>query len=96
MRWVFLLLFGKHFWNYLQMPSKCSNIMSSLCEIFLRKYSMLGTDEVVECSFYITNCWYTFSNANGIEKPQFLDKMLVQFNHKNHCCNTSLNKMVKR
>ena len=45
MRWVFLLLFGKHFWNYLQMPSKCSNIMSSLCEIFLRKYSMLGTDE---------------------------------------------------
>ena len=27
------------------MASKCSNIMSSLCEISLRKYNMLGTDE---------------------------------------------------
>ena len=53
---------------------------------------------MVECSFFITNCWYTFSNKYGIEKPHnFYTKIFnfVQFNHKNHCCNLSLNIMIK-
>ena len=33
----FLLLFDKHFSNYLQIPSKYSKIMFSLCETSLRK-----------------------------------------------------------
>ena len=54
---------------------------------------------MVECSFFITNCWYTFSNASGIEKPHnFGTKIFYfdQFNLKNHCCNVSLNIMMKR
>ena len=46
----------------------------------------------------MTNCRYTFSNANGIEKPHNFCKKkfnFVQFNHKNHCCNVSLNIMMR-
>ena len=55
---------------------------------------MLGADEMVECSFFVTNCWYASSNANAIEKPHnFCTKLFnfVQFNRKNHCWNVSLN-----
>ena len=27
---------------------------------------------MIECSFFLTNCCYTFSNTNGIEKPDNL------------------------
>ena len=33
----FLLLFDKHFSNYLQIPAKRSNNMFSMCQIFLKK-----------------------------------------------------------
>ena len=55
--------------------------------------------KTVECSVFVTNCWYTFWNANRIEKPRnFWTKIsnFVQFNHKNYCCNLSLNIMTKR
>ena len=54
MSW-FLLFFEKHFSNYLQIPSKYSNIMLAICKISLRK---------------IANFCYIFSNANGIEKSE--------------------------
>ena len=44
MTW-FLLLFDKNVSNYLQIPSKYSNIIFSICNIWLKKYSMLKTDE---------------------------------------------------
>ena len=63
------------------------------------KYNMLGADE---------DCWMLFlhnelleyiSNASRIEKPhKFWTKIsnFVQFNHKNHSRNLSLNIMMKR
>ena len=55
--------------------------------------------KVVECSFFITDCCYTFSNANGIEKLEnFQTKIsdFVQFNHRNYCCNVRLNMIIKQ
>ena len=40
-----LLVFGKYFSNYLQIPSKYSNLMLSICKISLRKNNMIGADE---------------------------------------------------
>ena len=34
---------------------------------------------MIECSFFITNCCYTFSNANGIEKPDNLSTKISNF-----------------
>ena len=58
---VFLLLFDKHFANYLQIPSKHGKIMFSLCEICLRKIQHAREQmKMVKFSFFITNYWYTF------------------------------------
>ena len=81
-----LLIFDKHFSNYIQIPSKYSNIMLSIYEI---SRSILGADEDGRMQF-VTSCCFTFSN--GIEKSHnFLTKIsnFVQFNHKNHCCNVN-------
>ena len=62
------------------------------------KYNMLRPDINGKCSFFVTNCCYAFSNANGIEKADsFLIKIsnFVQFNDKNHCCNVRLDIMMK-
>ena len=53
---------------------------------------------MVERCFFIKKCWYTFSHANGIEKPHnFWKKVFnfVQFNHKNHCGKVSDEMMIK-
>ena len=53
---------------------------------------------MVESSFFVTNCCYAFSNANGFEKPDNLltnISSFVQFNYKNHCYNLRLNMMMK-
>ena len=34
---------------------------------------------MIECSFFLTNCCYTFSNANGIEKPDNLSTKISNF-----------------
>ena len=44
MSWL-LLLFDKHCSNYLQISSKYSNTMLSICKIYLKKYNMLEADE---------------------------------------------------
>ena len=99
MRWFFYCFLT----NIFQITFKYFQNIIRLCFHFVKfrweKYNMLGADEDGRiCSFFITNCWYTFSNANGIEKlHNFCTKIFnfVQFNHKNHCCNVSLYIMMK-
>ena len=54
---------------------------------------------MVECSFFIKNYCYIFSNANRIEKTRhFLTRffMFVNFITRSTCCNARLNIMMKR
>ena len=55
--------------------------------------------KMVECSFFINNFCYIFSNANGIEKPGICwRKILTLFNSikRRTFCNVKLNIMMKR
>ena len=54
--------------------------------------------KTVECFFFMTNCYYTFSNISEREKPDLLAKIpnFVLFNHKKYCFNVKLNIMKKQ
>ena len=55
--------------------------------------------KMVECSSFITNFCYIFSNVNGIEKPdKYGQQFLFLFNTiaRSTCCNLSLNTMITR
>ena len=88
----FLLLFDKHFSNCLQIPSKYSNTMLSICKVSLRKISY------AKSRWRWSNC-YIFSNANGIEKSDICwQKFLTSFNSIiiSTCFNVWLDIMMKR
>ena len=54
---------------------------------------------MVECSFFITNFCYIFSNANGKEKPDKCgQKFLTSFNSitRSTCSYVSVNIMITR
>ena len=96
MSWL-LLLFDKHFTNYLQISSKYSNTMLSICKTSLKKY-VLEADENGRM-FFITNFRYIFSNANGIEKTKHLQAKISTFVNsikRSTCCNARLNIMMKQ
>ena len=53
--------------------------------------------KIVECSFFITNFCYIFSNVNGIEKMDICSKkILTSFNSRtrNTYCNVRLKIMI--
>ena len=99
MSW-FLLLFDKQFSNYLPIPSKYSNIMLSICKISLKKNIICYKQmKMVDCSFFIKNFCYIFSNADGIEKQGICwQKFLTLFYSitRSTCCNVQLNIIMKR
>ena len=53
--------------------------------------------KMVDCSLFIMNFCYIFSNVNGIVKPdKYGQKFLTLFNTiaRSTCCNVSLNIMI--
>ena len=85
MSWL-LLLFDKHFSNYLQISSKYSNTMLSICKTSLKKY-VLEADENVRMLFLHNEfLLYIFKCKWNRENQAFADKnfYLCQFNNKKH------------
>ena len=85
MSW-FLLLFDKHFSNCLQIPSKYSNTMLSIC-IPWEKYHMLRTEEDDQMhSLHNEFLLYIFKCKWNREIGHLLTKIsnFVQFDNKKH------------
>ena len=98
MRWFsycFLTNIFQITFKYLQNIVICFHLVKYPWE----KYNMLRADEDCWMLFLHNELLVYISNANRTEKPhKFWTKIsnFVKFNHKNHCCNLSLNIMMKR
>ena len=93
-----ILLFDKHFSNYLPIASKYSNTMLLICKISLKKYNMLKADEDglmlfpdEELLLYIFK--YKWNRVTG----HLLAKIsnFVQFNNKKHLLQCKVKYNVK-
>ena len=83
-----------HFSNYLQVPSKYSKSILSICKISLKKYNMLEADEDGRMLFLL---WYIFKCKWNRETGHMLTKIsnFVQFSNKKDLLQW-LNIMMKR
>ena len=85
MSWL-LLLFGKHFSNYLQISSKYGSTMLSICKTSLKKY-VLEADKNGRMLFLHNEfLLYIFKCKWNRENQAFADKnfYLCQFSNKKH------------
>ena len=85
MSWL-LLLFGKHFSNYLQISSKYGSTMLSICKTSLKKY-VLEADKNGRMLFLHNEfLLYIFKCKWNRENQAFADKnfYLCQFNNKKY------------
>ena len=100
MSWL-LLLFDKYFSNNIQISSKYRNNMFSFCRISLKNIICWKQMKMLECSFFITNFYYMFSNAKckwNRETRHLLTKIFTFVNSitRSTCCDARLNIMMKR